>query len=170
MAYTTINSLTIAVGQPIKAETFALIKSNEDDLDSRISALAASSSSIEIVNEEIFVGNLTFASTINLIFREAISAYNVTEVAIQLFAKSPATTGSLTVDVKKGTSTNPASFATIMTTPPTLNIATAVNYQRAVGVINSSSQNFALGNILRVDLTALPANLNSFRIVIKGTP
>jgi hypothetical protein len=166
MAFTPINSSSIFPGKPIKSELFTTIKDNFDDHESRISALSIGATVIELFNEEIIL-NDGYLPT-GIAYKESLQPCNITEIAIQLFEKAPATTGSLTIDIKKNTTTNPAGFTSVLSILPTLNMTTATNYQRTTGTINPANQTLAAGNILRFDITAVPAGLLRFRLIVKA--
>lgn len=166
MAYVPIDPNTIKVGDPIKKELLDLLKANFDDHEARLQILSGGSGKISIFNEDIILG--VGGELTAVLFYEVIQSCVVVEGAIQLFEKAPATTGNLTVDVKKNTTTNPTGFNSIFTTPPTLNIATAADYQRAVGTINPAAQVLNVGDILRIDITSLPVGLRAFRTVLLG--
>ena len=166
MAYVTINSATISPGEPVTSDLFNLIKSDLDDHEARLVTLASGSGKIDIINEDFLLavgGNLTGA-----LYYVAIQNCIVTEGAVRIFAKSPATTGSLTVDVRKNTSTDPSGFNTIFTSAPTINVAVAADHTRATGTISPSSQAVSIGDVLRVDVTSLPTGLPSFRLELFG--
>jgi hypothetical protein len=87
---------------------------------------------------------------------------------LQLFAKSPATAGSLTIDIKKNTTTNPTGFVSLLSISPTISMASA-DYTRVIGTINPASQSLSVGDILKLDIISLPVGLQKFRVVLKGT-
>lgn len=168
MAYTTIDPTTIEVGDAITADLFTLIKANLDDLDTRVTTLGTGSGTISLINTDIRIGSTDDQFLTGALHYEVVQACVVTEGAIQLFEKSPATTGSLTVDIKKNTTTNPSGFNSLFTSAPTINVATGADYDRATGTVNPSTQSLAVGDILKVDITSLPAGLQRFRVVLIG--
>jgi hypothetical protein len=168
MAYVTIDPTTIEVGDAITADLFTLIKDNLDDLDTRVTTLGSGSGTISLINTDVRIGSTDDQFLTGAFHFEVFQDCIITEGAIQLFEKSPATTGSLTVDVKKNTTTNPAGFNTVFSSAPTINIATAADYDRATGTVNPSAQTLTAGDIIRVDITSLPAGLQRFRVVLKG--
>ena len=164
MAFVTIDPLTIEVGDPQTAELWNKVKDNLDDLDSRLTAFGGTGK-ISIFNEKIEVG--VDANLTGFLDYEIIQACSITEFAIQLYEKSPASSGSLTLDLKKNTDTNPAGFNSIMTVLPTISMASA-DYSRNAGTINTGLSTLSVGNIVRVDITALPTGLQKFRLVVVG--
>ena len=55
MAYVTIPSTSIEVGDALKKELFDLIKDNLDDHETRIQTLSGGSGKIIVFNDEIFI-------------------------------------------------------------------------------------------------------------------
>jgi hypothetical protein len=102
-------------------------------------------------------------------FYKAKQNIRVTKLEIQIYEKGSISSGSLTVDVKKSSSLNPIGFSSIMTTPATINFATAINYDLNAGVINSTLNDVAVNEYLRLDVTALPSTpLSKFRVLVIG--
>lgn len=168
MAFVTINSASIEVGDALKAELFTQVKDNFDDHETRIQSLAAGAVKISLINEDIYVGSTASALLTGVYYVEVLQACTVVEGSIQLFTKSPATTGSLVVDVKKNTSTNPSGFTSLFSSAPTIDVASVPDYGRRTGTINTSYQSLSVGDILRVDVTGLPAGLQNFRVTLVG--
>lgn len=168
MAFTTIDPNTIEIGDALRKDLFDLIKSNMDDLDSRITALGTGAGKVSLINTDIAIGSNDDGFLTGALHVEVIQNCSITEGAIQLFLKSPATSGSLTVDVKKNTTTNPSGFNSVFTSAPTLDFTTATDYQRATGTVNPATQALVVGDILRVDITGLPTGLQKFRVVLVG--
>lgn len=166
MAYVTIDPDTIKVGDPIKKELLDLLKDNLDDHETRLQTLSGGSGKISLFNEDFIIG--VGGSLTGVLYYEVIQDCIITEGAIQLFAKTPATTGSLTVDVKKNTTTNPSGFNSVFSSAPTINVATAADYDRATGTINPAAQALVVGDILKVDITSLPDGLPAFRLDLIG--
>lgn len=166
MAYVTIPSTSIEVGDALKKELFDLIKENFDDHEARILAFGGGSATISVFNDDVNIGANPL--TTGIVYYEAIRPINIIEVAIQIFQKSPATTGTLSVDVKKNSDTNDANFTTILTTQPEIDIATDPDYTRTTATINTGAQTLNTGDLLRVDITALPIGLQRFRLVVIG--
>lgn len=168
MAYSPIDLSTIKVGDPIKKELLDKIRNNFQDHEERIQIIAGGSGKISLINEDAYVLSNASGQLTGCFFVEVIQACIITEGSIQLFAKGSATSGSLTVDVKKNTTTNPSGFNTIFSTPPTLNMAVAADYSKNAGIVNPAAQALAVGDILRVDILGLPSALKRFRINLIG--
>jgi len=164
--FTPIDPNKIKVGDPVTKELLDFIKNNFDNLDERVSTLGEGSGRVSLINEDFQIGvGGTFTG---VLFYEVMQDCIATEASIQLFAKAPATTGSLIVDIKKNSTTNPSGFNTIFSTPPTINIAAASDYTRQTGTIDPAKQTLTVGTILRVDITGLPVGLEKFRLNLMG--
>lgn len=168
MAYTTISSAAIQVGKAIKKNLWDLVRSNFEDHEARIAAVETIGTVVEIIDETVYSATAS-ASLTGLFFYKAKQNIRVTKLEIQIYEKGSISSGSLTVDVKKSSSLNPIGFSSIMTTPATINFATAINYDLNAGVINSTLNDVAVNEYLRLDVTALPSTpLSKFRVLVIG--
>lgn len=168
MVFVTINPLNIAVGEPVTSDLLAQYKSNEDDHESRILALEGGAAQVNLINEKIIIGANSTSQLTGFHDIEILQSAIIVEGAIQLYGKSPATSGTITVDVKKNSTTNPTGFNSIFTSPPSLDISVASDFSRTTGTINPTYQSVSPGDILRVDITSLPAGLQSIRLTLVG--
>lgn len=168
MAFTSIPGSLIQIGSALKKELFDIIKQDLDDLDGRVNALSLGAAPIEVFNIDVLNATSSLSLT-GLLHHEALSAFTITEVKIQIFETGLITSGILSIDVKKGTSPDDLTMVSVLTTQPSINFATAVNYQSSVGVLNVANQSVAQGNILRLDVTSLPSTpLGKFRVLVYG--
>jgi len=158
MAFVTINPAAIEVGDPVTADLLTKIKNNEDDHESRINSVEASNKKIEIFKYLILNGS-SFSTATGLDYYRAEDTITVTKVAIQIFEKNGVVSGTLELDVKKSvTDLNSGSFTTIMTTKPSLDFSTAVDYQESTNqVINVASSTISPGQYFRLDITSTPS-------------
>lgn len=163
MPFITIDPATIEIGDPITKDLWDKVKDNFDSLQSQVTSLSSGSGTVSFFNDDVILNNPN-----EKIFVEVLQDCIITEGAIQLFLKAPATTGSITIDIKKNSSTNPSGFTSIFSTLPTLNIATATDYQRQSGIVNPSAQTVTVGTILRFEVTSYPVGLQKIRLVLKG--
>jgi len=168
MAFVTIPSSLIQIGSALKKELFDIIKNDLDDLDSRVNALSLGAAPVEVFNLDVL--NASSASSLTgLLHHEALSAFIITEVKIQLFETGGITSGTLSVDVKKGPTPDDLTMVSVLTSQPNINFLTAVDYQTATGVLDPSQQSVAQGEILRLDITSLPSTpLGKFRVLVYG--
>jgi hypothetical protein len=167
MAFSTISSALIQVGKAIKKELFQTIKDDLDDLDSRTAALEVTGSFIEIIDETIYSAT-TAATLTGVYFYKVKQNTRITKVEVQIFDKGSISSGSVTIDLKKA-STLGGTFTSIMTTLPTINFATASNYDSNSGVINAVLNDLVTNEFIRVDFTALPSTpLPKCRVIVTG--
>lgn len=162
MVFVTVPS--VSVGDSLKKELFDLYKANFDNHELRLLAQEAGGGKLSIINSDIHIGSSGLLT--GIYHYEVIQACIITECAFQLFEK--VASGTLTVDIKKNTTTNPAGFNSIMTTAPTIAMASASNYQRVSGVINTGLNSLSAGDIIRVDVTSLPIGMSKFRVIVKA--
>jgi hypothetical protein len=168
MAYTSISSAAIQVGKAIKKNLWELVKSNLDDHESRISAVETIGTVLDII-DETFYSATAAASLTGMYFYKAKQGIRITKLEIQIYEKGAIASGSLTVDLKKSSSLNPVGFASIMTTQATIDFSTANDFDLNAGVINSTLNELAVNEYLRLDVTALPTTpISKFRVLVIG--
>ena len=171
MAFTPIDSNTIKVGDPLKKDLFDLIKSNEDDLDSRVSALSLTANRIVVFDHTIL--NVTSSTTLTgLNFFRAISDFNLIGGIVSIFEKG-SLTGTLEIDVKKNSTPNDTGMTSVFTTRPSITYAGASDYEESSNqVFNAGVATISTGDYLRLDVTSLPSNgvIGKFRVIIFGEP
>lgn len=158
MTYTTIIAARYEVGDPVTADLVGDIVNNLDNLNVRVDNVEATNKKIEIF-KYLFLNGSSFSTATGLDYYRAEDTFTVTKVAIEIFEKNGVTSGILEVDVKKSvTNKDGASFSTIMTTKPSLNYATAVDYQESSNqVINTLNASVTAGQYLRLDITSTPS-------------
>lgn len=170
MAFTTIDPNSIEVGDALKKELFDLIKSNEDDLDSRVNALSVGAAKVEIFKYMLLNGS-TFTTATGLDYYQAIEGFTITNAEIRIFEKG-SLTGSIEIDVLKSvTNMDSPSFTTIFTTKPKIVLASAADYDTSTNqVFNGGQVTIAAGDILRLDITIAPTNgpLPKLQIIVYG--
>jgi hypothetical protein len=158
----------INVGKAIKKELFSLIKDNLDDHESRITSLALGASPVEVFNFPVFNASSS-ASFTGLAYFTASAAFTVSSVQIQIWDKGLITSGTLSIDIQKGTSTNGTTFNSILTTQPIINFASDADYVVKYGALDVTQQSVAQGDILRLDVTSLPTiPLGKFKVLVYG--
>lgn len=167
MAYNAFTNSEIQVGKAIKKELWQKVKDNFDDHETRLAQAIAGGSKIEIFNIDFLTGS--FGNTITgVLYHEALQDMSVIEGAIQIFDKNGIVSGILSIDVKKNSTPDNTGMTSIFTTAPSINFATANDYDRSTGTLNTSTQNVLKGEILRLDITSLPVGLGKFRIILIG--
>lgn len=168
MAFNEILANEIDVGDAIKKELWDKVKDNFTDLNSRLDDVEGAGARVSLFNTAVRLGSYDNSFLLGDIDVEVIQDCVISEGAIQIYEKSPATTGNLVVDIKKNTTTNPSGFNSVFTSPPAINVAVASDYTRATGTLNPTYQTLTKGDILRVEITSIPTGLQKFRLVLFG--
>ena len=142
--------------KPLKKELFDLIRSNEIDLDNRLTNVESSAKKIEIFKFLLLNGSV-FTTATGLTYFRSEDTFTITKAAIQIFEKN-SLAGFLEIDILKSTTNlNSSSFTSIFTTKPKITYASATDYDISTNqVFNSSMINIVPGNYLRLDITIAP--------------
>ena len=159
MAFTTIPASDLDIGDPLKKELLDLIKSNQDDLNSRITAVEGSAGKIIIFNEIILnAATLSGGGTITGVdLYRAESDFNLTDAKVYIFEKG-SLTGNLEIDVQLSSSADFTSSNSVFTTKPKIVYSTASDYDESANtVFNGSYQSITAGQYLRLDISEVPS-------------
>lgn len=167
MAFSSLSSTLYEVGRAIKKELFSTIKTNQDDLDSRISSLELGAAKVEIFNFPIM--NFQSAPTLTgLTYMIADRDFTLIEAKIIIYEKGSAS-GTLELDIKKGTSLDDATFSSVFDTQPSLTMSSASDYDESNNaVFNSGQAEITQGDYIRLDLTSIPTGLNKCSVHVYG--
>lgn len=174
MAFSTLSSSLIEVGKAIKKEIFSTLKSNQDDLNTRLGSLEALNAKFQVFNFVIHngssAGSLTGLSTL-----EIPSDITITQAEVSIFDITGASfTGSLEIDVKVAPLADGNDFTSavsIFTTKPSIDLSTASSYDESTNqVLDATNQDISAGQVVRLDVSSLPSGdvLGKFRIKILG--
>lgn len=166
MAYTVINSTRYDVGKAIKQDLFDDIVNNLDDHESRITLLETGGAVVEIFNSDVLIGS-NVSTVTGIHYAEILKDMELSECAIQIYEKG-SITGTLSIDVKKNTTPDNTGMTSVFTSVPTIVFASSTDYQRNTGTFNPAQQAVIKGDILRLDISSLPAGLGKFRVVLFG--
>lgn len=156
MSYVTIPSSSILVSKVVKKELMDLIKANLDDHETRLNALSSGSGPVVIFDQD-FANVSTALDLTNIFSWKATDNCSITKGQIQIYTKDGITTGSLTLDIKKS-STLGGTYASIFTTKPTINYATASAYDSNDGVFNAG-QAVTQDEYLRFSFSSVPTGV-----------
>lgn len=167
MAFSSLSSTLYDVGRAIKREIFSILKTNQDDLDNRISSLELGAAKVEIFNFPIL--NFQSAPTLTgLTYVIADRDFTVVEAKVVIYEKGSAS-GTLEIDVKKGTSLDDATFSSIFDTQPSLVMASVSDYDESSNaVFNAGQSEITQGDYIRLDLTSIPTGLNKCSVHVYG--
>ena len=158
MAYTSINSASIEVGDSLKKELFDLIKTDLDDHEARINSLEATAAKVDIFKFLLLNGS-SFSTATGLAYYRAEDTFTITKGAIQIFEKNGGA-GSIEIDIKVSTTDlNGTSFTSIFTTKPKLIYASIADYAESTNqVFDATKINIVPGDYLRLDVTIVPTS------------
>ena len=170
MAFTSLASGLIAVGKPLIKTIFQTLKDNDDDLNSRLGSVEASTSKIVFFDGVIYTA-ATFATATGLIFHRVQVGIDITDCKVGIFAKGGVSSGTLSVDVQKATSPDFSSSVSIFTTQPSLDMASAADFaESANAVLSGSNKVLAEGDYIRIDISSLPTGLGKLIVYLIGEP
>jgi len=170
MAYDPLVLTNLQAGKPLTEDITAKIKSNEDDLNSRLNDVEAGANKVEVWNATIY--NADSASSITgLDYYEGQTTFTLTTCRIQIFTVG-SLTGDLEIDVQKSTTID-GSYSSIFSTKPKINLSTASDGDSSdTGGQTSavfSVTSMASTEFLRLDLSSLPTGvIGRFRIILIG--
>lgn len=166
MAFSSVPTALFEVGKAIKKLLFATLVNNQNDLDTRVLAIEAGSGKISVFNDTVLLRQNTTTLT-GLTFWEAENPFTLLEAKIGIFTK--VSSGILEVDFQKSVDRNPSNFSSIFTTKPSINMATASNFDDSVNAVFNSGQTSVIkGDIFRFDVTSLPTGFGNFVIFLIG--
>jgi hypothetical protein len=157
MPFVTIPSGSIDIGDPITKDLWDKVKANEDDLNTRLTAVEGSAAKIEVFDGNVYLGVL--ASTLTGIFYYvAKENFTLTACRLRIYEKAPITGGTLEIDVKVNGTFNDTGMASVFTTRPSVNFATASDYDFSTNqVFDNTKINITANQVLRIDITSLPS-------------
>lgn len=167
MAFVTIPSASIDVGDPITKDLFDKVKDNFDDHEMRIGSLESSQARIELINA-VFVNAVSASSFTGIFDLNAPQALTITDCYVQIYEKG-SLTGSLEIDVKVNSTPDDVGMTSIFTTLPKITYSGASDYAKSTNqVFNTLNTTLAEGDNIRLDITQLPASgvIGKFRVVL----
>lgn len=167
MAFIAIDTSELDVGDALKKELFDKIKGNLDDHEDRLTAFESLASKIPVFKFLVKNNSLSPTST-GLAYFTASENFTITSAFIQIFTKG-SLTGTLEIDIQKS-ATLGGTFSSIFTTKPSLVYASISNYDKSSNQALGSGALITAGEILRLDLTAVPSGglLDKFLIDVYG--
>jgi len=166
MAFNTIPSGWLDIGDPTKKEIFDYIKDNFDNHETRIQSVESFGANVEVLNFD-FRNASDFATLTSALVRRINRTMTLNFCMIQIYLKG-ALTGTLEIDILKATSLGGV-YSSVFTTRPSIAFASAVDYGASTNQVFSVSQvNLVAGNYLKLSITSMPANgtLSKFKIIL----
>ena len=168
MAYDPILGPEYNVGKALKRDLWRKTAENLEDHENRINALSLGAAPVVVFNNDILNASSALSLT-GLAYYRSYVQFTITTVKLQIFQKGIVTSGILSLDIKKGSTLDDLSMASILNTEPQINFATAVDYAESDGVLNPTEQLILPNQYLRLDITSLPAlPVGAFRVLVYG--
>jgi len=170
MAFSSLPSALIAVGRPIIKTIFDTLRINQNDLNTRLLTVEASTNKIRFFDGTIYTA-ATFATATGFLFHRVESNITLTDCKITLFDFTGITSGTIEVDVQKASSADFTSSVSVFTTKPSLDLSTALNYDESTNTVFSGTNKIlSEGDYIRIDITSLPTGLSKFNLFLIGEP
>lgn len=171
MAFSSLSSALYDVGKAVTRQLFNTLKNNQDDLNSRLLTVEASSNKI-IFFDGIVSNAATYSTLTGAIFHRVQSDIDITDCKIALYDKGGISSGTLEIDVQKASSGNDFSASvSVFTTRPSLDLSVASDYTESSNtVLSITNKVLSEGDWLRIDITSLPTGLGYFHIYLIGEP
>ena len=171
MAFNPINDDEIAVGKALVKNIFQKTKDNFDTIYSELNSVLVGVSKVEVFNAPVVLGN-TYSSLTGLSYYRAPNNISLNACLITLFETNDITTGNLEVDIRKNSSYDPDGMETVFSTKPKISMDAASDYTKSSDVGQTaavfSTTNVLANDILRLDVTSIPAGLNRFNVFLIG--
>jgi hypothetical protein len=147
--------MSLILDRAVYLEANGLNKSlNQAIVDGDIGAGGGGGGSLEVFNAVVQIVAPTASSEGISYFISPASA-TISFVKLMVWDKNGVTTGNLTIDIKKNTSPNPTGMTSIFSVLPTLDFATASNYDSNAGTLSTSA--ISVNDVLRLDVTSIPS-------------
>jgi hypothetical protein len=146
MAFTTIPASWVTSGQPCKEELFQRIKSNEDDLDTRTTALESSLVNESPITFQVIGKCYDSPTPINFATDVIRVPFNIRLTSSVLYTASTAVGGTLTIDVKY--KRGAAAWTTIFSSQPSTTALSAF----VIDTGTFSVTDLDSGDFLRLDI------------------
>jgi len=159
MAYSALS--TKSVGDPITREDWELLRTNFADHEARIAA--GDIPVITVWNDLVEMNSFDVALT-GKDYHTVIQNMTITSCYVQIFTKG-SSTGAIEIDILKA-ATLGAAYSSIFSTKPSLTLASASNYDKSTNQVFNSGADCTAGEVLRLDLTQVPATAVLDKILI----
>ena len=169
MAFVTIPSNAIDVGDPITKDLWDKVKENLDDLNSRTTSVEASQNQILIWSDQV-LNAATITTGTGIDSYKAPFNLTITDASVQIYEKG-LLTGAIEIDFKVNTTPDDTGMTSIFTTRPKVTLAGASDYDTSTNqVLDATKTSIAAGSFIRFDVTEFPTGgvLGQFYIVLKA--
>ena len=175
MAFTTIPSSWLLVGEAIKKRLFTRIKDNLDDHETRINAVEQGVNKVVIFDFEVigYISNYSAADLIGIGTYLAPQDMIITEVKIILLNSSTTSTvsssaGSLSIDLQRSTDGG-ATWSSVLVSRPTIGDGYYLSGAASTLVsFNTGGEILLQNQLIRVNVTSKKDSQGSFQIICYG--
>lgn len=159
----TFNASEIAAGQPVKQELWQGVKDDFEDLDTRVSAVEAATSTVQPLIFAVTGPHFLYGAVNEVCVIRA--PYSLTLTDVKLFVVQGGTDGTLLVDIQK--KSGAGAYATVFSTKPSVifsagNYATSTNAAISVPAVSN-------GDFLRLDINTVMTQCSEFYVFLYHT-
>lgn len=165
MSYTSISASDLTPGKPVKAEVFDLVRTNLDDLDSRVSSVEAATVNIHPLEFNVF-GKYHLRDAPQVLPVYVRAAFDLTITGCQILLFDDGTSGTLEIDIQKKSGVG--AFTSIFTTKPSI-VSGSGDFTLSTNAVLSGSQTSCVaGDIFRLHITSNMAgpDVDGFKVFI----
>lgn len=159
MSYTSITSGEIQSGQPVATTTQTKIKTNLDDHETRILSLEASSA---VYPPIIFRVNGFYMPVNGVLKTTANFSLNIT--GVWLIIDQAGSNNSTQIDIKR--KRGAGAYESILSTLPSVPYIAGNDARSTNGVLDPTKVDIQVGDILRLDISAVQTDGQSFMVRI----
>ena len=173
MAYSSLSTTLIEVGKALKKSIFTTLRSNQEDLNTRLTSVEGSASKARFFSENV-LGASSYTAATGLAQIRIDASIDVTDILVSIKDDTTAiTSGTLEIDIIKATGTGDgADFSTsvsLLTTRPSIDFSTASDYDESSNqVINATNAALVEGDYIQLNVTSKPAALGNFFVYCIG--
>lgn len=170
MAFSSLSNALYAVGKPIVRALFNTLKTNQDDLDTRLGTVEATGNKVIFYSGSIYTAG-SYASVTGYIFHRIQASIDITDAKVIVSDFTGITSGTLQIDVQKASSRDFSASVSIFTTKPSLDLSTASNFDESSNMVLSGTNKVLIeGDWIRIDITSLPTGLGYLGVYLIGEP
>lgn len=165
MAFVAVSSGAIAVGEPVTNTTLDLIRTDLDDLDSRITTLAVGT--VATTPIILSVNGVYTNYVANGILKDTINS-NIRVTGVFLLIDNAGSAGSTTIDIKysRAGSAYTSILSTLPSIPYTAGNDKISSTSGTAAVVNATYRDLDAGDLIRLDITAAQTGGRNFMVRI----
>lgn len=167
MAFVTIPSGSIDVGDPITKDLWDKVKDNFDDHEARLNSVSSAQNRI-IVFDTCYINGVSATTLTGLDDFTATTDMTFVACHVQIYEKG-SLTGALEIDIKVNSTPDNTGMTSIFSTKPKITYSGASDYDKSTNqvfdVVNNAADS---GDNIRLDITELPGGgtIGKFRVVL----